>query len=131
MTKVARALAAGRLARALLRFSAEWRGHPDSWGNLHGLIMSPNNPWRIPSMLWRIPIIPIRIWMRVGDALLFRAWYACRPFLERVAAEADPEFVDRHLARYELVNQDLALRDRLGIAPDGGRFSADAEKEAS
>lgn len=118
--KLRRARAAVGLAVALARFRAEWRGHPESPWALYGLLGDPGQPWRMPSALYRVPYIPIRLYLRAGDAALFRAWYQTHRVMEWLTNKADPEYVDRVMR--QRVNDDLALRDHLGIAPDGGSF---------
>jgi hypothetical protein len=77
------------------------------------------SPWRIPSAWWAMPYLPVRIYMRVADSLLFRIWWWTRPaewwFAERLLEARDT-------ARRRSLNRELLRRDRLGIAPDGGRF---------
>lgn len=130
--KARRVIALGRLAGAVVRFSREWRGHPESPYALYGLLGDPSQPWRLPSAIYKVPYIPLRLYIRAADALLFRAWAWSRVPLARITAAADPGYVDRVLAERtdpagamirERVNADLALRDELGIAPDGGSFT--------
>lgn len=124
-SRLVKLVAVWRVVDATVRLRATWRGHPDSPWSLYGLLGDPGQPWRMPSALYRVPFVPIRIYLRVGDAILFRLWYAIvKPALDHMTAVADPTYVDDAIRRK--VNADLALADELGIAPDGGSFDAGA-----
>jgi len=79
-------------------------------------------PWHLPRDAWKIPYIPLRVAMRFCDAFLFRVWWWTRPAEYWLADQLDIDPVIADWKRRQVINQDLARRDALGIAPDGGRF---------
>jgi len=96
----------------------------DAWavGNGYKSVYAEDEPWHLPRDAWRIPWIPLRIYMRVADALLFRIWWWTRPAEFWLADKFDLDPVIADWKRREKLNAELARRDSEGIAPDGGRF---------
>jgi hypothetical protein len=129
--KVATAMAVLDVAKASYRLwrVVDPRGGVTSF-DIRTWLFNDDKPWALPTYLYRVPALPLRIYLRIGDALLFRIWWATRPVVYRLAdlLHFDP-VVEQWLAdaRRAKVNAELARRDALGLAPDGGTFSADAE----
>jgi hypothetical protein len=132
-----RVVALVTLGQAIARFVASWRGVKGSPWSLYGLVHPSDEPWHLPEDLfklaYRIPIIPARIYFRIGDRLLFQAWLYQRKLQYALQDKLDPEgegwaaYVAKMEARDAVairarVNADLELADRLGLAPDGGTF---------
>lgn len=119
-----RVVAVARVVHALARANAAFRGHPDNPHSLYGFLWSWDDPWAVPRLLYRVPFAPARIYLRMGDALLFRLWWYSRAPLESLVRAADPTYFERvHVLRgAELANRNLRHADERGLAPDGGTF---------
>lgn len=102
--------AVAALGHALLLARARWRGHPESPFSLYGLLWS-DDPWAVPRLLYRVPSLPLRMYIRTGDALLFRLWWYSRAPLEALVRAADPSYFDTvHVLRG---SKDEAYRDAM------------------
>lgn len=105
--------------------------------DVKSFLLNDGRPWAIPSYFWRIPIIPIRIYMRWGDALLFKLWwwsrrpvYALADALHEdpVVAGWNAELLREREARQEAQGADVDEWDGYKWLDRPGHVSATAEK---